>query len=333
MTDVLPAVTVTEPQNFAAACRQVLAVLRSRVGFDSWFITRVQDGQLLALATLGWTTDGQAPARICTYEDSCCHLMLTGAAPRCAPDVHAIEAYHNATIFKTLSFGAYVGVPLWAADGSVLGTLCAVNATPVPPSIERDMPLIELQADLLSMLLSAELEADRNRRRAEQAETASTHDALTGLHNRRAWDVLLASEDTRCQRYAHAACVVSIDLDELKTTNDTLGHAFGDRLLCRAAAAIKGAVRDVDTVARLGGDEFAVLAPECDTAGSAVLVARLTASLDAADVRASMGVGHRDVQGSLPAAADVADAAMYRVKRARKAARAHADTGDDFVAV
>jgi diguanylate cyclase (GGDEF)-like protein/PAS domain S-box-containing protein len=98
---------------------------------------------------------------------------------------------------------------------------------------------------------------------ALQLAHQATHDELTGLLNRQAFDGHLqrALEEARSLSSTHALCYM--DLDQFKVVNDTCGHLAGDELLCRVAALIQESVRDTDLVARLGGDELGVLLSRC----------------------------------------------------------------------
>jgi diguanylate cyclase (GGDEF)-like protein/PAS domain S-box-containing protein len=91
----------------------------------------------------------------------------------------------------------------------------------------------------------------------------ASHDALTGLVNRREFERRLqeALDLAQTGDTAHALCY--LDLDRFKTVNDTCGHTAGDNMLREVAAIIKEAVRDSDTAGRLGGDEFALLLVGC----------------------------------------------------------------------
>jgi diguanylate cyclase (GGDEF)-like protein/PAS domain S-box-containing protein len=91
----------------------------------------------------------------------------------------------------------------------------------------------------------------------------ASHDALTGLVNRREFERRLqeALDSAQTGDTAHALCY--LDLDRFKTVNDTCGHTAGDNMLREVAAIIKEAVRDSDTAGRLGGDEFALLLVGC----------------------------------------------------------------------
>jgi diguanylate cyclase (GGDEF)-like protein/PAS domain S-box-containing protein len=91
----------------------------------------------------------------------------------------------------------------------------------------------------------------------------ASHDALTGLVNRREFERRLqeAMDLAQTGDAAHALCY--LDLDRFKVVNDTCGHTAGDNMLREVASIIKDAVRDSDTVGRIGGDEFALLLVGC----------------------------------------------------------------------
>jgi diguanylate cyclase (GGDEF)-like protein/PAS domain S-box-containing protein len=96
-----------------------------------------------------------------------------------------------------------------------------------------------------------------------QMSYQATHDALTGLINRREFERRLAEalDGAHDGQAHHVLCF--IDLDHFKVVNDTSGHQAGDALLREAAKLMRQAVRDSDTVARVGGDEFALLLSGC----------------------------------------------------------------------
>jgi diguanylate cyclase (GGDEF)-like protein len=203
-------------------------------------------------------------------------------------------------------------MPLVRGDGSLFGTLCAIDPSPQPDQIANQQPTIELLARMLSTILEADLKAISEARCAERARFEALVDPLTELWNRRAWEQLMAAEEARCHRYGHPACVVSIDLDGFKKVNDTKGHLWGDELLRKTARALRAATRNHDVVARLGGDEFSVLAVECDDACSLLLLQRLEKALEAEKVKASLGLAHRNPSFGLEHSWHEADQAMYQ---------------------
>ncbi|HWC26547.1 MAG TPA: diguanylate cyclase, partial [Solirubrobacteraceae bacterium] len=98
-------------------------------------------------------------------------------------------------------------------------------------------------------------------RTLDQLQHLADHDALTGLLNRRRLEHELAQQLALAERYGHRACLILLDLDDFKSTNDSFGHSVGDELLKDVADALRSRVRRSDFVARLGGDEFAILLP------------------------------------------------------------------------
>ena len=98
---------------------------------------------------------------------------------------------------------------------------------------------------------------------ARQMSYQASHDALTGLVNRREFERRLEEslESAHANAARHVLCY--LDLDRFKVVNDTCGHMAGDSMLREVAALIKETVRDSDTVGRLGGDEFGLLLVGC----------------------------------------------------------------------
>ncbi|MGI8792928.1 MAG: diguanylate cyclase [Acidimicrobiales bacterium] len=138
-----------------------------------------------------------------------------------------------------------------------------------------------------------------------------------GRHHRRAWDQVLDAEEQRCLRFGHPAAVISLDLDGLKETDDSDGHAAGDAVLRMTGQVLLGTARAHDTVARVGGDEFALLAVECSRKDAEQLADRVRAAFVIVDVPASVGVGFRLGKDNLHAAWHAADTAMYDEKQRR----------------
>lgn len=303
---------------FEASARAVLAFLHKRLGFALWMVTRLEaeDGMVLLTEDHGY---GLAPGTLFRWADSCCAQMALGNGPRIAPDTAQVPAYAAAALGRTLPIGAYLGVPLWRADGSLFGTLCAIDPHPQPPAIVGELPLIEQLADMLSTTLQLELRIAEEARRAERFQAEALTDAMTHLYNRGAWEQLLDAEEARCRRYGHPATVLMIDLDELKRINDSQGHAAGDALIVRTALALRLAVREVDIVARLGGDEFGIICVGCGRAGGEVLLRRIEAELENAGIRASIGLAQREPEGGIQAAWERADRLMYQRKHVRAA--------------
>lgn len=91
----------------------------------------------------------------------------------------------------------------------------------------------------------------------------SSRDALTGLANRRAFELAVAREVDRVARSGESALLLTLDIDHFKRVNDTWGHAAGDQVIRAVAQALLDSVRPMDLVARVGGEEFAIILPNC----------------------------------------------------------------------
>ncbi len=156
----------------------------------------------------------------------------------------------------------------------------------------------------------------------ERLAWQASHDWLTGLSNRRAFEARLQTE------LADAATgslgLILIDLDQFKSVNDSCGHLAGDRLLCQVSRLLQRDRRPHDLVARLGGDEFGLILPQCSPANAVDIAERLRGSLELFNfswddrcfaATASIGVACiADGTTTLEDAMRRADAACYRAK-------------------
>jgi diguanylate cyclase (GGDEF)-like protein len=172
--------------------------------------------------------------------------------------------------------------------------------------------------------------ADLRRITLELQKLALT-DELTALRNRRGF-LLLADHAWRLARRARVRCLLMfIDVDELKTVNDTHGHRMGDELLVDAASVLTRVFRETDIIGRVGGDEFAIVelvdGVEPADAGAKRLQAQIREFnlLSGKPYRLSMSYGIEELpatsETSLEELLSRADAAMYERKRERRLRR------------
>ena len=168
-----------------------------------------------------------------------------------------------------------------------------------------------------------------SRRHREQLSWSASHDELTGLVNRREFELRLGEEIGE-RADAEPAAALFIDLDRFKAVNDSSGHAAGDVLLKDIAAILLGRARAHDTVARIGGDEFAVLLRGCDSRAAERIAASICtrvaahrrewgsgAQAQGLSVGASIGIVAIDATfATVKEVLKAADEACYEAKRA-----------------
>jgi diguanylate cyclase (GGDEF)-like protein len=188
-------------------------------------------------------------------------------------------------------------------------------------------------AERRSALLSSRLEVERARRAAEAERRRAaaleernarlaweaSHDALTGLANRRVLDAQLLRLTTSRSRFA----VALLDTDHFKRVNDTWSHQVGDQVLARLAAELRRTLRGDDLAARYGGEEFAVVLGDVDTATAVLVCERIRRAVEAMTwddimpghrITVSMGLATSEVHGTPEGLLAAADAALYAAK-------------------
>lgn len=153
---------------------------------------------------------------------------------------------------------------------------------------------------------------------AEQLDALAHNDALTGVPNRRAWDLELARRTAEARRTGEDIVVAILDLDHFKRFNDRYGHQAGDRLLKEAAAAWRSELRGADLLARYGGEEFGVCLTGMAPAAAAKLLERVLAATPLGQTF-SAGVAAWTGDETPDRLIARADAALYEAKNAGRA--------------
>jgi diguanylate cyclase (GGDEF)-like protein/PAS domain S-box-containing protein len=130
-------------------------------------------------------------------------------------------------------------------------------------SVEYSAAPIRNREQEIDGVVIAFRDVTRQREMAEQVSWQASHDALTGLINRREFERRVEQALADVRRHGGQHALLFLDLDQFKIVNDTCGHAAGDELLRQLSHALAGRIRQTDTLARLGGDEFGVLLANC----------------------------------------------------------------------
>ena len=237
----------------------------------------------------------------------CGHAIL-GDEVLHVPDAAADPRFaDNPLVTGDPSIRFYAGCPILGPSGAKLGTLCIIGREPRELSGDDALSLRDLAEMVEREIAALDLAAS---------------DELTGLSNRRGFDLLATKILQVCRRRSLEAMLLYLDLAGFKAINDEFGHAEGDRALQEITRILDHTFRASDVIGRLGGDEFAVLL--VGAADPADAVRRLRSALDARNrtatrfrLEASIGIASFDPSGEDTLAALVAraDAAMYADKR------------------
>lgn len=231
---------------------------------------------------------------------------------------------HRSTIDRLLAMRApieQIEMPLRIAGGVVRDVL--LNAV-----------YITYEDEPCYMVTSTDITENRRiQRELAQANAElsrlSTTDALTGLQNRRHFDLTLHAEWSRSSRQGRPLALMMVDIDHFKLFNDRYGHLGGDECLRQIATLLRSCIhRAGETLARFGGEEFAILLPDTDAQQATELAQECVrrveeahlpheASPSGAWVTLSIGVATRTGQKDLPATdlVEAADRALYEAKR------------------
>lgn len=165
--------------------------------------------------------------------------------------------------------------PLVAADSSILG--CIVAHSHIDKLNQREIDYID------QLTKQSSITIQRANMYAEVLQHA-TLDALTGLNNRRQFEVRLKQEVATAKRQQRPLCAIMLDIDFFKKVNDNYGHAVGDEVLKNVSEIIKESLRESDIPSRYGGEEFAILLPDTRLEEAGSVAQRLRSNVEAKHV-------------------------------------------------
>jgi diguanylate cyclase (GGDEF)-like protein/PAS domain S-box-containing protein len=194
----------------------------------------------------------------------------------------------------------------------------------------RDLAVIckaEIAHDKIVGVIGTVQDVTERKEAERRLEQLAYSDPLTGLANRALFKRRLASLIEGCALEGRSGALLLIDLDRFKEVNDSLGHAAGDELLVKVAAALRGDLGPRAFIARLGGDEFAVLAEGSGMSDAALtalaerLIGKLSGAMDLTEgeafVGATIGIARLPEHGATAeTAVRNADLALYTAKEA-----------------
>lgn len=174
------------------------------------------------------------------------------------------------------------------------------------------------------------LDITERKKTEEEIRHRATHDGLTGLANYREFFDCLDRETRRAGRSGQPFAVLLLDLDDLKTINDRLGHLAGNQALKRLARVMKEHCRTTEIAARFGGDEFAILLLDADGDRARNVAERIRNCLrlqsEKPPLSVSIGLAIYPLDGSTaPDLLEAADKRLYQDKKSRHLREAQTD--------
>lgn len=137
-------------------------------------------------------------------------------------------------------------------NNNLLGAIC----------IFSNKNIIKVDLDTFNFVINEFLSIFKLKYMFTEQIFKSAIDPLTGLYNRNQFEICLAQEFNRGQRYKTPFSIAMIDIDYFKKVNDTFGHQFGDYVICEISKIIQNSLRKTDTVYRYGGEEIVIVMPE-----------------------------------------------------------------------
>lgn len=316
--------SVSTAEDLETLTRPLLELLELVTGLESTYLTRVDQTRGVQHVQYARNIGSMqiAEGLSVPWDDSLCKRSLASGRSF-TDDVSA--CWGDSEAARQLGIRTYLSQPVLGLDGGLYGTLCAASDRQVSAA-GRTTRVLEMFARLIAHQVERErLLQDLRKSNAELSSHALT-DPLTGVANRRALVLELRRLLAQARREGGLVQVAFVDLDGFKAINDQYGHETGDRFLVHIASRLMAGVRAGDLLARYGGDEFVIITAQTESPGLRERLEKLTAGRYVGEglmidyPGASVGlVASRAEDTDVEALLARADAAMYEVKKARKA--------------
>lgn len=270
-------------------------------------VTRADETELNLIAKVGFSA-----ASVSVKESFCVYAMETPDAVMVVPDAtldHRFSA--NPMVVTGPGYRFYAGSPLIDPEGEVIGTICVFDYVPKQLNQRQISCLQALSRQVIAMLELKKI--------GEQLHKTSMTDALTGVNNRRAFDLRFEAEFARWQRTGQSFVLALIDIDHFKSFNDSFGHAAGDQALSQVAALFLRHSRNYDFFARYGGEEFVLILPGTDTASAYKTLEKLRLVIanhewPLRQLTVSIGLASVDAFNDKKQLIEAADKVLYKAK-------------------
>lgn len=290
---------------------KVCIAILERFTTDHVSLLLLQNGQLLLRAHRGNLTPLLAAGDVIPTEAGLTSLALIQGKTVLQNDVANAPDY----VPGYAEARSEICVPL-IFFGEKLGVLVLDSKSP-NAFLESDITPLESVADICAAAI-------QNAHHFESAKQLAYLDGLTGIFNRRFFEMRIVEELERAQRYKSDLSVVMLDIDNFKKLNDEFGHLLGDEVLRQVSTILQQHLRKGDVVCRFGGEEFAVLLPQSNNESAMEVADKLRRTIETwhfpgvpRAVTVSAGTAHFPEFGETrDEVVSAADAALYLAKQA-----------------
>lgn len=259
-----------------AFVQEVLLGFHAFFPFDVFFIAFAEDNTLsLYIYYMGdYPEEVKKTARDNLVRDMIGHLSLPIDVPL---DIEEFQVIHKkGQVRGDIESIRMITVPVPDLDTSNLAGLLGIAYASTDGLTPQESSVIHSILAVMVMVVGSSKALSRT---LSELEYYSTHDPLTGLHNRRYFNDILDYEVGRSERHQHEFSILMLDLDDFKDVNDTYGHPCGDGVLRQVAETMSSVVRKGDLATRIGGDEFAIILVETGFNGAMIVAEKLRTEL------------------------------------------------------
>jgi len=306
-------VIISSSLNLESTYNSLIDELRRMVDISWSAITLVTEEEISFLVVYSafrsmWQANDRLP-----IQDTPARWLQTHKETVVESDIKAHSRFPTNKHLLRQGFRSVAHIPL-IAEKTVIGSL-ELASRKLDAFNSRHIDILERVASQIASQIE-------NSRLYGEAMRMAHIDDLTGLHNRRAMNEMITKEIERCSKYGGLLSLVILDIDSLKSINDSYGHLVGDEFIKEVGNILRTSIRNTDRAFRYGGDEFAVILPKTPVDAAEDIAERIRRHLASCEaemntqITVSLGVaGWKEDDTTSETLMAAADAALYQAKK------------------